>query len=396
MGSLEVKGKKRSISGKIDRLAVTPGKVSIVDYKTNRPAPATLAEVPPAYVLQLALYRALLQAATAEGVNLFREGALPGAANWTHEHADAANTRVSKDQLVKAPLGVLWFGGPSQRRHPAAARPRPAAAGHRRPADHRRRRHAAGASTSTPAACCGRRRCPASAPSTTTPPTSPAPTPAAPTSSPRRTASTSCTTAACVRLDPATGKELAASSTSRRGRRAEPPLWGYLNVAGDYLIGGTGPEQRLPDREGPADARRAGRRASRLVVMDRHTGKVLWTATARNGFRHNAICIGGGRLYAIDRLSGPQLSPAQAPRRRAAAPAAAGRLRPDDRQGALEHRGRRLRHLAELLRRSTTCWSRPAASPATRSATSRRACGPTRPATATVAVGQQDATPARP
>ncbi|TGS00311.1 double-strand break repair helicase AddA, partial [Mesorhizobium sp. M2E.F.Ca.ET.209.01.1.1] len=61
MGSLEVKGKIRSISGKIDRLAVTPDTVSIVDYKTNRPAPASLAEVPPAYLLQLALYRALLQ-----------------------------------------------------------------------------------------------------------------------------------------------------------------------------------------------------------------------------------------------------------------------------------------------------------------------------------------------
>ncbi|MER9198272.1 double-strand break repair helicase AddA [Mesorhizobium sp. M0933] len=61
MGSLEVRGKLRSISGKIDRLAVTPDKVSIVDYKTNRPAPATLAEVPQAYVLQLAIYRALLQ-----------------------------------------------------------------------------------------------------------------------------------------------------------------------------------------------------------------------------------------------------------------------------------------------------------------------------------------------
>ncbi|MER8964732.1 double-strand break repair helicase AddA [Mesorhizobium sp. M0808] len=61
MGSLEVRGKLRSISGKIDRLAATPDKVSIVDYKTNRPAPATLAEVPQAYVLQLALYRALLQ-----------------------------------------------------------------------------------------------------------------------------------------------------------------------------------------------------------------------------------------------------------------------------------------------------------------------------------------------
>lgn len=61
MGNIEVKGRLRSISGKIDRLAVTREKVSIVDYKTNRPAPKDLAEVPSAYVLQLALYRALLQ-----------------------------------------------------------------------------------------------------------------------------------------------------------------------------------------------------------------------------------------------------------------------------------------------------------------------------------------------
>src|SRR5262249_53763724 len=45
---------------------------------------------------------------------LTREGALPGSGNWTHEHADAANTRVGRDQIVKAPLGLLWFGGPSQ------------------------------------------------------------------------------------------------------------------------------------------------------------------------------------------------------------------------------------------------------------------------------------------
>ncbi len=45
-----------------------------------------------------------------------------------------------------------------------------------------------------------------------------------------------------------------------------------------------------------------------LVVMDRHTGKVRWTVTAEHGFRHNAICVGGGRLYCIDRMSGPQLA----------------------------------------------------------------------------------------
>ncbi|NQU20913.1 MAG: PQQ-binding-like beta-propeller repeat protein [Candidatus Nealsonbacteria bacterium] len=45
---------------------------------------------------------------------LIREGALPGAADWTHQYADAANTVVSRDRRAKAPLGVLWFGnGPA-------------------------------------------------------------------------------------------------------------------------------------------------------------------------------------------------------------------------------------------------------------------------------------------
>ncbi len=46
-------------------------------------------------------------------VTLTRAGALPGSADWTHQYADAANTVVSKDGLVRAPLGLLWFGGPS-------------------------------------------------------------------------------------------------------------------------------------------------------------------------------------------------------------------------------------------------------------------------------------------
>ena len=61
MGELTVRGRKRQVSGKIDRLAVTGNEVLIVDYKTNRPAPAGLDAVPLAYILQLALYRALLR-----------------------------------------------------------------------------------------------------------------------------------------------------------------------------------------------------------------------------------------------------------------------------------------------------------------------------------------------
>lgn len=50
---------------------------------------------------------------TDELVRLTRRGRLPGSADWTHEYGDPANTLMSHDRLVKAPLGVLWFGGPS-------------------------------------------------------------------------------------------------------------------------------------------------------------------------------------------------------------------------------------------------------------------------------------------
>ena len=50
----------RTVSGQVDRLAVTAEQVLIADYKTNRPAPRRLAEIPPDYIAQLALYRAVL------------------------------------------------------------------------------------------------------------------------------------------------------------------------------------------------------------------------------------------------------------------------------------------------------------------------------------------------
>jgi len=50
----------RVVSGQVDRLAVTDGAVLVVDYKTNRSPPPTIAEVPVIYLRQMAAYRALL------------------------------------------------------------------------------------------------------------------------------------------------------------------------------------------------------------------------------------------------------------------------------------------------------------------------------------------------
>lgn len=47
-----------------------------------------------------------------EHILIKRPGGLEGAGNWTHQSADSGNSLFSPDRLVKAPLGLLWFGGP--------------------------------------------------------------------------------------------------------------------------------------------------------------------------------------------------------------------------------------------------------------------------------------------
>ena len=74
-----------AVSGRIDRLAVTPERVLIVDYKTNRPAPDTLTDAPPAYVAQLALYRALL----APALSRPRGGRRPSVDRGASAHGDS-------------------------------------------------------------------------------------------------------------------------------------------------------------------------------------------------------------------------------------------------------------------------------------------------------------------
>ena len=126
-----------------------------------------------------------------------------------------------------------------------------------------------------------------------------------------------------VRLDPETGRIL--SEFEVPGDASD---WSAISVAGDWLIGMTEPigdvfvtrqvSGGLDDPQAPLNEAvkklmsvkvdNDGRSSSRrLFVMDRTTGKVAWQTTARLGFRNNSICVGGGRLYIIDRLSGLHL-----------------------------------------------------------------------------------------
>jgi len=97
VGRLEIGGKTVRVSGQIDRLAVTQTSVLIADFKTNRPAPRRIDDVPHSYVRQLALYRAVL-------AKLYPSHTVRAALIWTEvpdlmelsaEAMDAALLRVT-------------------------------------------------------------------------------------------------------------------------------------------------------------------------------------------------------------------------------------------------------------------------------------------------------------
>jgi ATP-dependent helicase/nuclease subunit A len=60
VGRIVAPGRTVAVSGQVDRLAIRGDGVLIADYKTNRPAPRRIEDVPAAYVTQLALYRAVI------------------------------------------------------------------------------------------------------------------------------------------------------------------------------------------------------------------------------------------------------------------------------------------------------------------------------------------------
>ena len=65
-----------AIAGRLDRLVVRPDRVLVIDYKTNRPAPDRVEDVEPAYLTQMAVYVAVLQA-------LYPERLVEAALVWT-------------------------------------------------------------------------------------------------------------------------------------------------------------------------------------------------------------------------------------------------------------------------------------------------------------------------
>jgi len=48
------------ISGRLDRVLIEPDRVLVIDFKTNRPAPARVEDADEGYIRQMALYAAVL------------------------------------------------------------------------------------------------------------------------------------------------------------------------------------------------------------------------------------------------------------------------------------------------------------------------------------------------
>jgi len=245
-----------------------------------------------------------------------REGPLPGSADWTHQYGDIANTAKSDDTLVKLPLGLLWFGGNSH--HDVLPRH-----GHGPP------EQVVGgrlfiqgiSSLSARDVYTGQVLWKRPLPDLCTfgiyfdKSYKPDPLDTSygqghiPGANARGTNFVAthgkvylAFGAYCVVLDAETGATLATLSLpDERGRK---PIWAYVGVSDGLLIGGANFASFSKDHGLKATSRSNldATSSKKLVVMDRHTGRVLWTREATSAFRHNAICVGDGKLFCIDSL----------------------------------------------------------------------------------------------
>jgi len=250
----------------------------------------------------------------ANAVRVVREGALPGAGDWTHQYGDVANTVKSDDQTVRLPLGLLWFGGNTH--------------------DDVLPRHGHGPSEqvvggrlflegmdglSARDVYTGRRLWKTTVPGLNTrgiyyddtllaDPLTTLPSQRHMAGANARGANFVATQDSvyvavgnqCVVLDAASGAVV---------RRIEMPAakeWGYIGVCGDVLLGGTGFAwfNKRFSFTGPDFLAGIGDFAASagLAAFDRRTGAPLWRTDARHSFLHNGVVAGGGRVYCLDRL----------------------------------------------------------------------------------------------
>jgi ATP-dependent helicase/nuclease subunit A len=85
------------IAGRVDRLVVTPDRILVVDYKTNRPSPDRIENADPAYLSQMAVYAAVL-------AEVFPDRPIEAAIVWT----DGPKLMAVPEKVMAAALARLF------------------------------------------------------------------------------------------------------------------------------------------------------------------------------------------------------------------------------------------------------------------------------------------------
>jgi len=105
----------------------------------------------------------------------------------------------------------------------------------------------------------------------------------------------------CYRLDARSGKKLATFQAPKHVDGTDA-VWGYI-AAHNGILYGTAVNQEHIVRHGwrPADMSNLFSESKFLFAFDIPEEKLLWRYDAEESIRHNAIAMGGPRLYLIDR-----------------------------------------------------------------------------------------------
>ncbi|MBM4032979.1 MAG: hypothetical protein FJ291_14500 [Planctomycetes bacterium] len=269
---------------------------------------------------------------------LERAGPLPGAADWTHEFADAGNRLAVRDALIKAPLGILWYGGPAAHHrfyfdgavntvfggdHVGSSLPPQAEfVEGRMILQSRALLSAFDQYTGLPL---WEAKLPdsfvfpglgihskkhsepwrdAEALKAEVPPTH----------RPRASgynyvsmpdAIHVAAATRCLRFDPATGEQLASWPVPIPPPKDEPWCWGNLRVEGDLLVATAFKPSDIAAARAGGDGNGGAwvkdrMRMSHILALNRKDGKLLWSREAKAGFLNQGIAVGGNRVFAVD------------------------------------------------------------------------------------------------
>jgi outer membrane protein assembly factor BamB len=266
-----------------------------------------------------------------------REGALPDSADWTHRYGDIGNTVKSDDARVKAPLGLLWFGGNSNMdvlpRH-----------GHGPPEQviggrlfiqgmnsiSARDVYTGRVLWKTEFEDLGTFGIYYDASYTNTPLSTAYNQKHIPGAN-GRGANFIATEheiyvvvgSSCEILDAKTGKVRGKITLPPKPGETEPPEWGFIAVYDDLLLGGHGFAHYTQkfgsiSKTNTSNTIEDFSASAGLVAFNRHSGELVWRVPARHSFIHNGIVAGNGRIFCLDKL--PQSAEDRLKRRGAPAP----------------------------------------------------------------------------